>query len=204
MCLSPLYSRYSAVDQPEYVRRMENNLPYPSCVQEHLRYVQAVCVCVCVRESVRITTTCPSGVALNSAVISSIGLYVMVHLWRNSMWDLGSKNESHGRKKNSIKSLEGLDLLKKNIMLHQKPNQNPQLWLSEHEQQLRAHRRRFAAISAAEFGITKKRWCIFWMFRLLQKVHVWGKKCHISHKSGHQWVLLWSEQLPGIGLAQRQ
>lgn len=30
------------------------------------------------------------------------------------------------------------------------------------------------------------------------------ENCHMSHKSGHEWVLLCPEHPPGAGLAQRQ
>lgn len=34
--------------------------------------------------------------------------------------------------------------------------------------------------------------------------YFWTIKCHILHKSGQQWVLLWPDSLPGTGLARRQ
>ena len=76
MCLSHLYNRYTAVDQPGYMRRTENNLPCPTCVQEYL-CTRCICVCVCVCACGCVcvpvcacnAATCPSGVALISAVI---------------------------------------------------------------------------------------------------------------------------------------
>lgn len=92
-----LYNRYSAVDQPEYMRRMKNNLPCPSCVQEHL-CTRCVCVCmyVCVHHS-HLSFWCCTDRCRNPTP-QHIGLYVMVHLWRNSMRDLSSKTECYGRK----------------------------------------------------------------------------------------------------------
>lgn len=45
MCLSPLHNIYSVVNLPEYMRRMENNLPRPSCIQGCL-CTRSVYVCV--------------------------------------------------------------------------------------------------------------------------------------------------------------
>lgn len=135
---------------PNTWKRMEkNNLPCPSRVQEHSCYVQAVCACecACVCVCVCITATCPSG------VISFIGLYVTVQLWRDSVLDLGSKKMKVmlEKKKKSIGRCRGFGSTN-NICCIKTKNLNPQLCLSEHEQQLRAHCWRFAATSAAELG----------------------------------------------------
>lgn len=110
---------------------------YKLCVRVSAR----ACVCVC------IAATCPSG------VISFIGLYVTVQLWRDSVLDLGSKKMKVmlEKKKKSIGRCRGFGSTN-NICCIKTKNLNPQLCLSEHEQQLRAHCWRFAATSAAELG----------------------------------------------------
>lgn len=118
------------------------------------------------------------------------------------MWDLSAKNTSCGRNKQQ-KSLKDLDL--QTIKLHFKRNINPPTMteLIWHEHQLHAHPELIAVISAAWSG-SKGR-----VLHLLNVLCIASTSCvrkgmpHIAY-SGHKWVLLWMEQLPGTGLAQRQ
>lgn len=144
MCLNSFNNRHRRstwIDR----RDVKSNLICSSCVQEPICDVQTLCVCVCVRPS------CPH-VALISAVISSIGLRVMVHLWTcegTACGILALKMKVMVEKKTS----RGFGSTNRNTMLHPKKKKKLyQLWLSWEEQQLRAHLWCLAAILAAKLG----------------------------------------------------
>lgn len=69
-------------------------------------------------------------------------------------------------------------------MLHQHQTKIPNYDWAWEEQQLRAHHSHLPWYLRLNWD-HKEEFCIFWMFCLLQKVNIWLKKCHISHKSGH-------------------
>lgn len=117
MCLISFNNRHS--DRPEYMGGMfKNNLPCSSCVQEPMCYVQTMCECVlrCVCASFLPSCCCADQCCHLFHWPACDG--APLNLWRNSMWDLGSKNESDGR--NKKQTSRGFGSTNRNTMLHQK------------------------------------------------------------------------------------
>lgn len=136
---------------PNTWKRMEkNNLPCPSRVQEHLCYVQAVCacecacvcVCVCASQPLVLLVSSPSSACMWQCNFEGTACWISALKKWKSCWR---------KRKKSIGRCRGFGSTN-NICCIKTKNLNPQLCLSEHEQQLRAHCWRFAATSAAELG----------------------------------------------------
>lgn len=147
---APFCNRCSVVDQPEYMEKDGKEQPTLSFTRSGAFVLCTSCVCVWVRVRVCVCASQPLVLLVSSP--SSACMW-QCNFEGTACWISALKKwKSCWRKrKKSIGRCRGFGSTN-NICCIKTKNLNPQLCLSEHEQQLRAHCWRFAATSAAELG----------------------------------------------------